>query len=117
MLPRQYRLHQEQAIRAVLRSRRRLASVSFVLSWRSNQLPYCRFGFLVSKKVSAKSSRRNLIKRRLRAGVAKLLPSLTAGYDCLLIARSAAVGKTYQELAGELAAQLERAGLLEKLKN
>lgn len=61
-----------------------------------------RFGFTVSKKVGG-AVERNRIRRRLRALTAALEPGrLKPGFDYVLIARSAAIIRTFTELKSDL---------------
>lgn len=67
-----------------------------------------RFGYTVSKKVGG-AVERNRIRRRLRALTAGLSPGETrAGFDYVLIARSAAIKRAFGDLKSDLAQALAR---------
>lgn len=67
-----------------------------------------RFGFTVSKKVGG-AVERNRIKRRLRALTAGLTPDRTVpGFDYVLIARSAAMERSFADLRSDLDQALSR---------
>ncbi len=68
-------------------------------------------GFSVSKKVG-NAVVRNRTKRRMRAIVAALLPTLPHGFRAVVVARSAAADAPYDALAASLAKAYRRAGLL-----
>ena len=68
-------------------------------------------GFSVSKKVG-NAVVRNRTKRRMRAIVAGLLPTLPHGFRAVVVARSAAADAPYEALAASLAKAYRRAGLL-----
>lgn len=46
-----------------------------------------RFGFVVSAKVDKRATVRNRIKRLLREAVQRMLPDLSQGIDCVIVAR------------------------------
>jgi ribonuclease P protein component len=67
-----------------------------------------RFGFTISKKVGS-AVVRNRIRRRLRALVSALDPTLVrAGHDYVLIARSGAADRSYGDLKADLEQALAR---------
>ena len=67
-----------------------------------------RFGFTVTKKIGT-AVVRNRVRRRLRALTAALDPSLVRpGFDYVLIARSAAIRRTFPDLKADLAQALLR---------
>lgn len=111
MLAKPLRLHTKNDIMAA-RQGRRSASALLTCFWRKNSLNYSRFGFMVSKKVSNKANKRNLVKRRLRGIIQRQLPEVSGGYDCLIMVRPAAVYKTSGELKQDLNFHFGRAGLL-----
>ncbi len=49
-----------------------------------NQRKETRFGFIVSAKFYKKASKRNLVKRRLRAAVFFLIKKIKTGYDIVI---------------------------------
>jgi ribonuclease P protein component len=48
--------------------------------------PYCpsRFGFVVANSIDKRATRRNGIKRRMRAAIRELLPGIKNGYDVII---------------------------------
>lgn len=60
-----------------------------------------RFAFAVGRYIG-KASRRNRVKRRLREIVRQHIDQLEPGFDCLFVARPAAVTATYQDLEGAI---------------
>ena len=77
-----------------------------------NQLPVSRFGFIVSRKVAAKATQRNLIKRRIREVVKNLLPVLKTGQDVLIITKPAALMTQVGVLKDSLISTFKQAKLL-----
>ena len=57
-------------------------------------------GFVVSSTVAKKATDRNLVKRRLRDAVQKLLPQLRS--EIIVYATRAAVGASYDQLNNDL---------------
>jgi len=99
-----------------LRGGARFATPSFVLETRprdgnadrSDGPADARFGFTVTKKLGG-AVVRNRIRRRLKAVVAALAPKLAqAGYDYVLVARSAAYDRAFPELKKDLERALQR---------
>ena len=67
-----------------------------------------RFGYTVSKKVGG-AVVRNRVRRRLRALTAALSPGeAQPGFDYVIIARSAAIERTFIDLKADLALALAR---------
>jgi len=106
MLARSQRLQGRDEIKQILRKggivRRRYLSLRCL----KNNLPFSRFGFVVSAKVSPKASARNLLKRRSREIIRKNLPSIEKGYDFLFIFSPPAAAIGFSELEQELSAVL-----------
>ncbi len=82
------------------------------LKYLNSGLPRSRFGFLVSKKISNKATERNLVKRRMRDAVSRLIPTIFSGYDCLLVARAPISGKSFEIIQQEVAELIRDARLL-----
>ncbi len=76
-----------------------------------SDLPYARFGVVVSKQIG-KAVHRNRIKRRLRAAIRRWLPDVKIGYDVVVVALPAAAEVTYQEIEAQLGELLSQAQLL-----
>ena len=69
-----------------------------------------RIGIIVGRRVG-NAVVRNRVKRRIREAARALYPEFRAGYDIVLIARTAAAKASEPELAGALASLLDRARL------
>ena len=85
------------------------ASPLLAIRARQTGLPTARYGFAVGKRLG-KAVTRNRLKRQLRAIVREL--PVSPGWDIIVVARSAAVGRPFGELRAALATLLMRAGLL-----
>jgi ribonuclease P protein component len=77
-----------------------------------SELGYLRWGFAVGKKAAPRATRRNRLKRQLKAAVQSLEPDGSA--DIIVIARPAAVGEGFEALRKEAGRLLSRAGYLER---
>lgn len=74
--------------------------------------PPTRVGIVVGRKVSKKATIRNRIKRRLRACMGQLLPSLSPGWQLVVMARPAAGECDYAQFLRELEQMLAEAEVL-----
>ena len=77
-----------------------------------NALHNTRFGFVVSKRVSAKAVDRNRVRRRLR-DIVRRAP-IREGWDQLLIARRPIIDADFQTIRGVVLNLERRLDLLEK---
>jgi len=73
--------------------------------------PTNRFVFLVGKKFSRKASKRNLIKRRLRAIFSQIKIKIK-GVDLVIMVRSSLAEKSFAELKLLIESILQKAGLI-----
>jgi ribonuclease P protein component len=71
---------------------------SFVVKVGKTTNPLPRFGCIISKKVSAKATDRNRIRRQLISIIEELLPQIKPGYDILFIVQPGIVSILRQEL-------------------
>jgi ribonuclease P protein component len=103
------RLTKRRDFAAVYRKGRALAHPLVVLRLLPNQLPYSRYGFVVSKTVG-KAVVRNQVRRRLREGIRTLL--VEPGWDIVVIARPKAAAADFHTLRRATAGLLSRAKVL-----
>lgn len=106
MLPARNRLRTAAEFTAVTRGRGGARAGSRLLVVHANQTDSRtvrppRVGFVVSKAVGGAVTR-NLVKRRLRARTAALLPTVPAGVDLVVRAQPAAAEVPSADLAAEL---------------
>jgi len=115
MLSKKNRLNKEKDINYVLRLGRRSSNPLFSASCIFLKGDEKRFGFLVSKKVSNRTTKRNLVKRRMRNVCAKLLFQCRPGISCLFIARPKSLAASYDLLEKEMVKSLSGLGALKSL--
>ncbi|MDO8676289.1 MAG: ribonuclease P protein component [Candidatus Azambacteria bacterium] len=73
---------------------------------------FSRFGFIVSTKFYKKASKRNLIKRQLRAAVLFLFKKVKPGYDIIVWPREPAKSKDYKSIKNDLRELLTKNDIL-----
>ena len=72
-----------------------------------------RFGFIISNKIDKRATRRNALRRRLRAIVRSLISSIDPGYDVVVIVKqNFPYPYQYEEIEKELKEALGKAKLV-----
>lgn len=92
----------------VLGKGRYVATPLFLLKYAPNTLPYHRYGFVVSTKVSKKAPVRNTIKRRMRAIARKYKENGEKGRDMAFIVKKEIVGASFQEIQEVMQAAIQK---------
>lgn len=69
---------------------------------KKNNLPYNRYGFIVSKRISKRAHVRNRAKRVFRSCIEKLHYRLNGGYDMLFVLKPTTTGRSFETLCAEL---------------
>ena len=118
MLPRPYRLNKEKEIDLVFKQGKAFFSQFLTLKFLANNLVNSRFCFIVGNKISKKSSKRNLLKRQLRAIIWLNLAKIKPSQDIIIIAKAGSriLEMTYQELEQQMLWLLKKASLVERVK-
>ncbi|MCL5439139.1 MAG: ribonuclease P protein component [Patescibacteria group bacterium] len=83
MLKKKYRLSASLS----LKQARIIDSPLFRLRFLKNDLPFNRFGFVVSKKVDKRAVARNKVKRILQKSIQEIFEKINTGYDILFLAK------------------------------
>ena len=86
MLAAKYRLRKKKDIGQVLEEGKSSKEGPLVLKTIKNDLDFCRFAFIVSRKVSKKASTRNKIRRKMREAVRVRMKNYKPGFDSIFIA-------------------------------
>jgi len=103
MLPKDNRLTQKKDIDFVFKNGKTTKSDFLIFKFLKNHLNKTRVGFIVSKKVSNKSTKRNLIKRRLRKAVLDNFKDINSekkqvSLDVLIITLPEILNKNFPEI-------------------
>ncbi len=98
MLSRKYRLKKEKDFELVFKKGKTFSSKFLFLKIRKNNFGISRFGFVIGKRITKKSTVRNKIKRRLREVIRKKIEKIKPGFDVVIIGRPEIVDKDYQTI-------------------
>jgi ribonuclease P protein component len=82
-----------------------------LLKFKRNNLKINRFGFIVSLKISKKSTERNKRRRQLREIVKSNLINLKPGFDIIIFFRPKAIKEKYQKIKEEMETLFKKSGL------
>lgn len=67
-----------------------------------------RFAVIVSKKLDKRSTRRNLIKRRIKEAVRLNLDRIKRGVDLVFLTKPEIIGRNYKEIENEILCLLKK---------
>lgn len=108
MLAKQYRLQKDRDFKLVFENGKTASSQFLFFKFKKNDLPISRFGFIIGKKISKKSTIRNTIKRKLREIIRKKINNIKPGFDIVIGAKTEVLEKTYQEIEREVDCLLKK---------
>ncbi|MGQ9493718.1 MAG: ribonuclease P protein component [Anaerolineae bacterium] len=112
-MERRYRLAHRGQFQHVRRQGQSWSHPLLVLLAAENDLPYSRFGFLVSKRMG-KAVVRNRIRRLMREAMRMRVDEIALGWDIVLIARMPIAKADFWRIGEALDYLLQRAGLRTK---
>jgi ribonuclease P protein component len=112
MLPRKHRLTKDKEVVRVLRKGRAVITNLINVKALAGAEKTSRATVIVGLKVNKRSTKRNLIKRRLRAALQKFLPDFKAVVDLVIVAEPESVGRDQKSLAAALEYCLKKLGLI-----
>lgn len=75
---------------------------NLVVYYLTGDFPDSKAGFVVSKKISKKAVKRNLVKRRLREAYRHLKPSLSCKVQIIFIGKAGIVSASFWEIYEEI---------------
>ena len=112
-----YKLRKNAEFRVVYRRGKSIANDLLVLYiYRNGKNDFNRFGVSVSKKVG-KSVIRNRVRRLIKESHRINSYRLKQGYDLVVIARTNAKNKSYQQIENSLINLFKKAGILNNWRN
>ncbi|MBE6937933.1 MAG: ribonuclease P protein component [Ruminococcaceae bacterium] len=92
---------------------KRSVSGLFAVYYRQNGTPDVRIGITAGKKLGC-AVKRNRIRRQIREVLRLSSDSLNPGFDIVIVARTRAIGKAWQELQEDLLNLLRSGGLISR---
>ena|SRR3989344_6741790 len=96
------RLAKKNDFDAVFKKGKSLKNDFLVVKMLKNNLKESRFGFVVSKKVSAKATVRNKVRRRLRDAVAKVNETIKTPIDVAVVALPGIEKREFLEISAAI---------------
>lgn len=108
MLKKTYRL----PLGKQLASSQTITSPFFTLRYTRNNLTNSRFGFIVSKRIDKRATKRNRIRRLLANSIETRIAEIVYGKDILFIARKDIVGATSEEIRESVVTMLKKANII-----
>ncbi len=112
MLPRKNRLSADKDVTRVLRKGRAVFTNLVGVKAAPNDLGLVRTAVIVSTKVHKRATERNLIKRRIRSVLERIIPKIEAGIDIVVTAQNESVGRKQADLALALEHCFKKLGVL-----
>jgi ribonuclease P protein component len=112
MLPRKHRLTKDKDVMRVLRKGRAVITNLINVKALAGGEITSRVTVIVGLKVNKRSTKRNLIKRRLRAALQKFLPDFKAVVDLVIVAEPESVGRDQKSLAAALEYCLKKLSII-----
>lgn len=98
MLPINNRLKEKKDFSSIMKYGSALSFPLFNIKYYKKQEGECRFGIVVSNKISKKAVVRNLIKRRLREALRRNKEQFILQTDTIIFAKSKIVNTTYKDI-------------------
>lgn len=114
MLPAKNRLKKSAEFDKVYKGGRFFGIKFLNFKFKENNLAVSRFGFVVSLKVHKKSTKRNLLKRRMREVIRLNLDEIRPGYDVVISAKPGSAGMEYQDVEKNILFALGKIELIKK---
>ena len=118
MLSSKYRLKRKRDFERVYKKGRASRESFLLLRFAPNDLDNDRFGIVISKKVAKKANERNIIKRRIREIIKKILPEIKNNLDVVIIGLSGIKKETdFQEIEQSIRKLFFKANILIQERN
>jgi len=109
-MKKQFRLGLQRDFDNIFKNGRSASLGGLVLKYLPNNRSFSRLAVIVSQKVAKKSTKRNLLRRRLKEIVKKHLTDLR-GWDIILITKAELIQKDFNQLTEAVEKILKKAKL------
>jgi len=114
MLPKINRIKKKKDFEELFKDSKSIRSNLFIFKIRKNNLGLNRFGFVVSKKISAKATVRNKTRRRLAESIKAKVTEIKPETDLIIIALPGIEKKEFLEIKEAINSALVKSGLINK---
>jgi len=112
MLTKENRLRNDKDFKKVFKLSRPVYAGRLALRKSENRFGLVRFGFVISNKIDKRATRRNGLKRRLRAKAKELISGVKPGYDVLVVVKeSYPFPYNYKEISADMEGGLRKLDL------
>lgn len=116
MLNRQHRIQSNKEFQAVFKRSEPIYVGNLAIYAARSPKPSTRFGFVVSNKIDKRATRRNALKRQLRAIAGALIFELQEGYDIVtVVKKDFPFPYSQEEIKKQMVEGLRRVGILKFL--
>jgi ribonuclease P protein component len=102
MLPRKHRLTEDKDIKRVLKNGRVVFTNLLTIKAVPNKEGNVRTAIIVSTKVDKRSTKRNIIKRRIREVLVQVIPKIKVPVDLVITAKNEALDREQDAFASAL---------------
>lgn len=92
---------------------KKCVSALFAVYYRQNGTPEIRIGITAGKKLGC-AVKRNRVRRQIREVIRLSAHELTPGFDIVIVARTRAIGKAWQDQREDLLGLLRSGGLISR---
>lgn len=89
-----------------------LSSPLFTLRYTHNNLSHSRFGFIISKRIEKRATKRNRIRRLLANSIETRIAEIVNGKDILFIVRKQIVDASLEEILESVVTTLKKANII-----
>ncbi|MFA7244265.1 MAG: ribonuclease P protein component [Patescibacteria group bacterium] len=112
MLPKQNRLRTNKDFQKIFKSSKPIYTENLVFRVAKGR-DKSRFGFVVSNKIDKRASRRNALRRRLRAIVQETWPQINQGFDvAIMVKQDFPLPYNYGKIKLQIIEGLKRANVI-----
>jgi len=112
MLAKKNRIQTNKEFQLIFRRSKPFSVEHLVLRAMKTNKSQSRFGFVVSNKIDKRATRRNLLRRKLRAIAREQIAKISNGYDIVVIVRvNPDRPYNFELLKSEMVAGLKKAGV------